>query len=491
MAFVLGLPAISVVAGAAMVLVVVVSFLEKRQISFYKDRVAYFSNLESADAKEFSVDCAKKLVSIKPIDEHQYMLGGALDGNKQFNEALNVMRSIAPDDKPRYSDAHRWIADSALIRQEWSIDDEQRKQIARVHFGHVLALETDESSLGGSYAATRLANLLVLEERYDEAIASLKSILDRPVTSRFQLDAISKLLQIYRTTDRIDELKSTSALMEPKLYQLANNFPDAIEPWVALIDLAAQAGDYEQAEIYIREALTVTKSQQTRELILQVQSALLLRRASLITDLSTQSSYLQRYGLLAKAMAVEPRVEANYLAMMEFVDDDQQQPLEDEWLRLALPKSGTPGITHVILGIREMLRGNLELAANHWNIANKQYEGTPLAINNFIRVMIRSKSVSNETLLKMATQAFNQFPDHQFLRISIGETYQDMGRLDDAVKELELAVGEIPNFIDAREALRKAYLAANRNSDAEIQIAEIAKIRAKIAETQPDPANRN
>ena len=490
-AFVLGLPAIAVLAGFAAVIVAAISFLEKRQISFYKDRVVYFASLETEADKEFAVNCAEKLVTVKPIDEHRFILGGALDSNKKFSEALNVMGSIAPDEQAGYSAAHQWIADSALTRKEWPIEDDQRKAIARLHFGHVLNLEKDANSLSGAYAATRLANLLILEERFDEAITSLKSILDKPVTSKFQLEAVSKLLQIYRNTGRIDELNSTAAFLEPKLFKLANDFPDAFEPWVALVNLAAQSDRFDQAEVYIRDALNVTKSPETREMILQIQSTLLLRRASLITDLSIQANYLERFTFLARALAVEPRVETNYLSMIEFVDLDEQQPREDEWLRMALPLTGTPAITHVILGIRDLLRDNSAMATNHWNIASTQYEGTPLVINNFTRVMIRSKTVDNEALLKLATQAFNQFPNHDFLRISLGEVYLEMGRLDEAVTTLELAVEKLPNFIDARESLAKAYVAHNRSSDAEAQKVEIAKLRANMGQSRFGPGNRN
>ena len=170
---------------------------------------------------------------------------------------------------------------------------------------------------------------------------------------------------------------------------------------------------------------------------------------------------------------------------------DEQQPQEDEWLRLALPLTGTPAITHVILGIRDLLRGNSALTTNHWNIASTQYEGTPLIINNFTRVMIRSKTVDAESLLKVASLALNQFPNHHFLRISLGEAYLEMGRLDDSVKTLEMAVEKLPNFIDARESLVRAYIAHNRNSDAKAQEIEIAKLRARMGQSRFGPGNRN
>ena len=66
-----------------------------------------------------------------------------------------------------------------------------------------------------------------------------------------------------------------------------------------------------------------------------------------------------------------------------------------------------------------------------------------------------------------------------------------MGRLDDSVKTLEMAVEKLPNFIDARESLVRAYIAHNRNSDAKAQEIEIAKLRARMGQSRFGPGNRN
>jgi hypothetical protein len=541
-AFLYALPALGTVALAIAILSVAAWKLETSREPFYLGRLAF--SQEEKDHK-FAKSCALKLVDLNPSDENKYKLALAIRQLDDFNSAFDLMSSLAPEDKvleqrstisnstaeetkqteatpettdpageqvaktenepeaapineaadeasaesaepnlvyTGYAPAHLWVADTAAFATELTLSAEERKSKALIHYSAAFELEKDENSPESIYAALRLSELQAQNNDLAGAEKTLRIAAGKPVITLLHLQAIARLLAILKQQDKVDEIKASADGLEPRLFKLASSMPDSIEPWQALVDVSSQAENYRIADEYIQSGLAMAKNPETRRGLLQLRAALLMRQAMQMKEVDQEARYLEKFGYLATAISVDPTNENLYVAMLEYVDLNEQNPAEDDFLRLALGTGKTPAITHVVLGLRDAQRNQGAAAVNHWEIADTQTDRAEWLCGMFARLLLKAKSLSTDEYFQFLGICDKHYPNQPMLQLANAEALlllrQDHAQ---ALPLLEKILTANENFIAAREAYVTALKASGRENEAE---EESLKLKRQIADAQ-------
>jgi hypothetical protein len=381
-----------------------------------------------------------------------------------------------------YAPAHLWIADTAAFAPELTLSAEERKNKSLIHYSAAFELAKNENSPESIYAALRLSELQAQNNDLPGAEKTLRVAAGKPVITLLHLQAIARLLAVLKQQDKVAEIKASAESLEPRLFKLASSMPDAIEPWQALVDISSQAENYRIADEYIQSGLAMAKSPETRKGLLQLRAALLMRQAMQMKEVDQEARYLEKFGYLATAISVDPTNENLYLAMLEYVDLNEQNPSEDDFLRLALGTGKTPAIAHVVLGLRDAQRNQGAAAVNHWEIADTQTDRAEWLCGMFARLLLKAKSLSTDEYFQFLAICDKHYPNQPMLQLANAEALlllkQDHTQ---ALPLLEKILAANESFIAAREAYITALKASGRESEAE---QESLKLKRQVADAQ-------
>jgi|GEM_PF-3527183 len=541
-AFLYALPALGTVGLVVAILSVAAWKLETSREPFYSGRLSYYQKEED---HEFAKSCALKLVDLNPSDVNKYKLALAIRQLDDFNSAFDLMSSLAPEEKvlkqrstasnptaeetagtddasktsplsgeqvakpdaepaaaltdetptesatetdeptlvyTGYAPAHLWVADTAAFATELNLSAEERKSKSLIHYSAAFELEKNENSPESIYAALRLSELQVQNNDLAGAEKTLRLAAGKPVITLLHLQAIARLLAVLKQQDKVAEIKASADSLEPRLFKLASSMPDSIEPWQALVDVSSQAENYRIADEYIQSGLAMAKNPETRKGLLQLRAALLMRQAMQMKDVDQEARYLEKFGYLATAISVDPTNENLYLAMLEYVDLNEQNPSEDDFLRLALGTGKTPAIAHVVLGLRDAQRNQGAAAVNHWEIADTQTDRAEWLCGMFARLLLKAKSLNTDEYFQFLAICDKHYPNQPMLQLANAEALlllkQDNTQ---ALPLLEKILTANENFVAAREAYITALKASGRENEAE---QESLKLKRQIADAQ-------
>lgn len=384
-----------------------------------------------------------------------------------------------------FAPAHLWLADLAAFGSDLTLSADERKRMALVHYSAAYELSAAENSPESIYASLRLSELQVQAGQLSDAERTLRSAANKPVLTLLHLQAIAKLLAVLKQQDKLPEIKASATGLQPRLFRLASEMPDAIEPWQALVDVASQAENYQEADDYIQSALAMAKEPNTRRGLLQLRAAVLMRRAMQMRDVEKEARYLEKFGYLATAVAVDPTNDKLYLAMLEYADLSEQIPGEDDFLRLALGSGKTPGVVHVILGIRDAQRNEKLSAYNHWDIADTQTDRAEWLVGMFSRLLLQAKTLDTTEYFQYLDLCQGHYEDQPMLGLARAEALlllqQDAAT---AVTLLEKLIAENENFMAAREAYVTALKALGRTEDAEREALKLKELFAELQKQQ-------
>jgi hypothetical protein len=149
--------------------------------------------------------------------------------------------------------------------------------------------------------------------------------------------------------------------------------------------------------------------------------------------------------------------------MLEYVDLNEQNPSEDDFLRLALGTGKTPAIAHVVLGLRDAQRNQGAAAVNHWEIADTQTDRAEWLCGMFARLLLKAKSLSTDEYFQFLAICDKHYPNQPMLQLANAEALlllkQDHTQ---ALPLLEKILAANESFIAAREAYITALMASGR-----------------------------
>ncbi len=495
-AFLWAIPAIAVI---AMVILsqVVVDFIhnESRRIgtnqSYYN-----FQMKRSPDHPEYAEIFAEKLMMLQPQSlNNRYQLGVVKGLKGESFKAVDIMESLAPEDRPGFAPAHNWLAShyQRLKSEDESAGAGARyDDLIRKHLS--LAIESDP---GDQVAHFTLANLEIaeldqLEKDSAEYRMKMSSVIDHliiiadaeitPETINLQLTVIPKLLQLQLEmgAERVARVRLQTELV--RLGTLAKNLPDAqaLEIRKVMVRTALSVKDYAQANEFLLQARRLMKTSEDLKQVNLLTSLVYRQRADDFTDMENRAQFSNRLNLLCEAFNLNPLDSLVAERLLEFIapmkpsatvagteapvdgtrsDASPDQPeIKLSWLKgLKTSSEKNMSVIHVLLGIHNISAGNISEGESHWRIADKQNERTQLFIVRLTQVLTINLADRFSHKLDMISMAIEMFPDQAVFYQTRGIYLESLGRFEEAATDLNYAVEKNPTWVLLHDHLIHCY----------------------------------
>ena len=166
---------------------------------------------------------------------------------------------------------------------------------------------------------------------------------------------------------------------------------------------------------------------------------------------------------LSKAIQTDVRNVEAYREMANFIDKSQLSEQQALWINELILEPGIQGIMHVLLGMQQIVDGQMEAGKNHWEIARKQYPFAPNVIYNLIEVAVADNDSLKLRKLELIEVAMDLLPNQPILNLTRGTFLLQDGDHQAAIEDFELALSNesfrsvVANRRRALEGLVQCY----------------------------------
>ncbi len=464
-AFVRGVPAMAAVAMFLMALIVASFLLERTLVSTYEGHFAYQMNNNDP---EIAAEYADKLMGLMPEEpRYAYQLGLARSQSNEAVSALNVMKYLA--DVAYYPQAQIWLAETLISDDAMEMPMDARTNQAIEYYSDAITnldnkkevFASTQAHLGlaeayrsqSSIAKTEVARDLSLRK----AIESLVKVTKGDIIYAGQLEAIPRLIKFYQETGQItaarNQLRNTMKSVGP----IARRFPDNLKIWSILVTSCVLVDDFDYAEEIIEEGFQLASSPETKNNISRLHSQVLIKKADNIKDISNENNYRVKLAVVAAAITADPMSISGYERLIEFAAPEEESPEQGLWLRRSLIGSNSPGIIHIVLGLRAFNRGEILEGERHWLVATQQTLQAQRIINFLIDYAHTKTPERIDNLKDIISVAIDRFPNQFIFYITRGKIHLSEQDYQKAVNDFEIAARKYPNSIVIRDSLAKAY----------------------------------
>lgn len=496
-AFTRGLPALAACGGFIVALTCASFLLETSRINTYQQR--YYRQLYQEEDPVMATGFAEKLVRLSPEDvNNRYLLGIAKYESNDHLGAVNVMKYIADEkNDPR---AQVWLGETILRTNIMELSDEESvEEAAKFYRAAVNNLDPDNRDEVGDYTKATLGLSDAFLYRYTvakteaareialkNAIKQLDTVVNGKIMLVGQLLAIPKLIDLHLKNREPEEARDQLRLSVQNVGPLARRNPDKIEIWSILVQSCVLVDEFDYAEEIIQEGLQLASNDQTKQQIRQLLGQVLLLKADFVKDVSSERNYRLRLEIISQAISANPSLVAGYKKLFEFVAPEKEEPEHEKWLRRSVIGSRTPGVTHVVMGLRALNRGDSLEGQRHWQIASRQSPYAQHMINMLIGYSHKNAPEEFSNLGDIASVAIESFPSHFPLYYTRGTIYLEDGQFDEALKDLETAVQRFPDEMNIHETLVTAYEKNKQPSKAEQHREIVKRLKLEIEQKKTE-----
>ena len=484
-AFVKGIPAMAAAAAFVAAMIFASFLLERNRIGTYQSRFSYQMTNDNA---EMAAIYADKLMGFLPEqDRYRFNLGIArFEANDKVG-AMDVMKFIADKGYPQ---AQVWLAKTTIRDESMDLTHQERVDQA-IHYYNSAIVNLDQEKDVVSFTDAHLglaeayeAQSLLAETQpakdnsLKKAIEKLDIVVRGKIIVPRQLEAIPRLIRYYHETGQVVKAREQLRLAMKNVGPIARSRPDNLNIWGILVTSCVLVDDFDYAEEIIEEGFQLASTPETKNNISRLHSEVLIRKADFIEDLSVEANYRVRLAVISQAVAADPFNLAGYERLIEFASPDEDNPQHEVWLRRSLIGCRSPGIIHIVLGLRAFDRGDILEGKRHWVIASQQTLQAYRIINFLIDYAHTKTPEKFDNLQDIVSVAIESFPNQFIFYITRGKMHLAEGKNQLAVNDFEVAARKFPNSIVLRESLSQAYSKLGNTEKAEEnqQIADELKV---------------
>jgi tetratricopeptide (TPR) repeat protein len=397
-----------------------------------------------------------------------YGLALTVERQGDVANARNLMLRIAPESQPGYPPAHLWLA-RTLMRQKTPLGPRDL-DVLEHHLQQALryAPQAAESRAG-------LARLYELRGKTDRAIEQLVHVVaQRPALNltlaRLYVQA-GDSANAHRAAFRAGEHFQVRALAE------SGRSEDRLF-WAASLVLQER---YEDAEEVLNVGLAGPDPQPFRNALV----TLYLRWLGTVTASDEPDASLQLQ-LLERVLEHDPSNQKAMvilcnLAIRQEASTDQAAEL----LNQLLQRDAAPPFILIGLGISALHHGESELALRYFRQNLQHNPQLPILLNNLAWALAHQ----NEAQLELAVQlgeAALQLAEHPEFRDTLGTILAKLGRAEQAVEQLEIALRGLPPRAEIYERLGDLYQQLGRADLAAEHHRQAAKLEAAKTPGKPE-----
>ncbi|HMO12674.1 MAG TPA: tetratricopeptide repeat protein [Pirellulaceae bacterium] len=486
-AFVFGFPALITATGVVAGILIFNHFHRNIVLNRYEMQI---NRMMREREPQLAITLANRLINSVPDQpRYKYLLALAKLGRgnnspevNDTDEAISIMRLLATFDKDGFADAHQWIAGHYLEAQTpevRAIPETERLEKSKEHLEFALQI-TDRDNL---QAVLQLAVVNERLGRINEAIQGYRFLVDYDFSRRDMFDdqilAMSSAgppllkLMFERGDNPATILRYRDRVIERVKAVLGNN-PSNVLGWQLIVQCYHATKDYSSALETIEKAYATANTEQVRSQLRFLLSGLYYELASDLKD-REEIDFELRLIPISKAIELNP---ANVAAIREFIE--MALDLDNEKINDLL---FTTKLSHVVnqitLFARSTLSGDLDKAKVYFKLAKEIDPQATRSIVSSIAVTLCSQQVMRQAdghvLLDAAAEAW---PENYLFLITRGEMLIHEERYEDAIKQFQLALEHMPDFVNLHYALSICYEELGDKEKAAHHVNEIERIRA-------------
>jgi predicted Zn-dependent protease len=373
----------------------------------------------------------------------------ALERDGRTLEAYDRMQRLAPLDATGYPQAHVWII-QRLMSDKIELPESEVHRLVGAHLDSLESMSAKDPQLNVIRAVW-----LSQENKLEEAAALLE-----PLVHRIPSAAIEHF-RINLALNRLDDARQDAAAIREHMQRLVRNgtsltstdyqywataeellgsptrFRDVLKEWIKS-DPQNQMARRGLAALYLREFDLIIRSPQAdpQELVARVHDAFELD--------DVPGDVKQRLSLLYQQRKVDPMVRTFFEQLAESPD-------------LAPALSET-------LGTAAAVSGEWQRAQTWLEQSLRSDETNHVAWNNLACVMLQQPDQSLENALTASEKALAMDPENFRYRETRGQILLKMGKVQEAVSDLEFALNAMPETPAIHRSLAKAYAALGEQS---------------------------
>jgi tetratricopeptide (TPR) repeat protein len=376
----------------------------------------------------------------EPRRKHLFDLALALGGLGRDKDAVALIGTIAPRDRPGFLPAHLFIAQTLLTKTNVTLAEINE---AEQHLKHVVA--RDPQSLEANDLLGRIYIRLGKWEQAEKHLSEIVSV--KPEVSlllaaalRAQGDALGARSYAERAA-KFHREKVEAAKVDLPANRLA---------WA---DATAMLEDY-------RTAFTILeggwKQYENKAYLSPMGEVCAMWLEALVKarphDLPSHVTLIQR-GL---ECAPENETLLRRLIALSRMEGPEADTARTTINRL-LSGGRAPAILHFALGLDAWQHNQPDEARKHFSLAFDSASQLPFVANNMAMILTMGDKPDLPRALTIIQSVLDRFPDNPGFRETRGQILVRLGRWQEAVADLEFALPKLPSTRTTHAALADAY----------------------------------
>ena len=470
----------------------------------------------SRENPEYALMFSKKMVDLKPESlQAKFLMAEDYATAGDTEEAVRIMKyltevkttdygtgeiRIATDEGENaagkhadgFPDAHIWMSRYYQRKQIADGMSDELTQASMYHLSKAVEQDSENVLAKISLADLYLAQSRSVEEGSEEYRKSLESARDslvdltnRDFTRIEQVMAMPQLVDIYVKLGDDAGAKRTLNSAVNRVAMIARRNPEVFEIWLSLVQAAVAMKEYEQAQEFIREGYQTVQTRETRLKIVRLSSLVFLQNADDFKLMRNEQEFRLRLFALCNAIKANPRDIGIYQRLVEYIDIDAGQPEREAWLQNSIvgqspeDKCPIPGVVHILIGTREIIRGNVVEGQEYWRIGQHEYKTAQLVVHRLIAVAAQSEE-GFPHVDEMVSLAIEMFPDQPMLYETRGAIHKKEGRIEDALLDFNVVVERIPDSITVHQHMADCYVALGNEAKAEYHASRVKEILEEL-----------
>ena len=200
--------------------------------------------------------------------------------------------------------------------------------------------------------------------------------------------------------------------------------------------------DFDRAIEVLIDGERRAQENQTKLKIRQLAAEVLVMKAKSVEALENKRNLRYHLIALAKAIRTDIRNVEAYRALSKFIDRKKLSGDQAIWVNELVLERGIKGIMHVLVGMQQIVEGQLEPGRNHWEIARQQYSFSPNVIYNLIEVAVKEHPDLDDRKIELIDVAMGLFPDQPALKLTRGTFFLQDGKHEEALQDFNDALAD-------------------------------------------------
>lgn len=424
-------------------------------------RAAAISALEREDF-EASDLYFRRMVTIDESDPSAlYGFAQTAVRQEDHDRARSLMRRIAPENAAGHAGAHLWLAKDML--SHGALRASKVAEVVEHHLQGALAGSTERAE-----AHALLGQLYVTRGEPENAIPHFEEAAKtQPV-----LDLI--LSELYDSQGDTDAAQIAARRARDLNRQLAESEPQQIAHRFRWARSEVLLRDYPEAVRILEEH--PTSSDQDR-----IDCALVDVYLHWFNDVvkREKDNLGKQLELLNRAMEYGPD-DSRVLALLANLATKEWEQADEARaaLQQVLAQGAAPATVHIVLGVWALKKEDIENALMHLELAYHRNPQSPTVLNNLAWGLAHKEEPDLERALKLA-EAAKRLSNHPEISDTIGTILVRLGRHEEAIVELEIALRAFPKRPELHGKLAELY--------DELDDTKLADLHRRLAEPGKKP----